>query len=698
MKSPQVSVCIDVYNYAEYLPEAIESALSQSLPDIEVVVMDDCSIDASFEVALAYAKKDNRVRALRNASNLGMVVNRNACLKAARGTYIKFIHADDYLCAPDALSRMVNLFEDHPALSLVASSTQFVNSQSQITGHSPETFFGSRRLAGTSVITRCFLEFKNLVGGPSAVMFKRAQSTRGFDERYFHAADLEMWFHLLEQGSFAYIDEPLTAYRWHPRQQTEKDRNSLSHDDDHRALNATYLWKPYVHLRRRIKEHLEHELVRQIRRRCKKLGRHDQAAETLNAYGARRYLSHYPWSKYWRYMTKLSRQSYDRELPPALASTPAHAHASPPGINVAGFFKSQFGIGESSRAIGRAVSDCGLPSKFLNINSNDHRNNDEGPDKSSEGNPYSVNLMTFSFDYARRFYRDQGRNYFTGKRNIALWYWELEQFPAMFHTNFDYYDEIWTPTEFCRNAFSHVSPIPVHKITYPLYPSTPVAATRGQFGVRESSYVFLFNFDYFSTVERKNPMATINAFRNAFDPSEDVVLVLKSINSRHNTGNRERLKQAANGLNIIFLEEHFNQTQMASLFSSADAYISLHRSEGLGLGMAQAMALGKPVIATGYSGNLEYMNPDNSLLVKHQLVEIENNYGPPSHPAIYGRGNAWAEPDIGHAAQHMRWLYEHRDEGFRIGERGRQSVFTTLKPEHTSDQIRVRINDNSSSS
>jgi len=696
MKSPQVSVCIDVYNYADFLPEAIESALSQSWPDFEVVVMDDCSTDTSYEVALGYAKKDSRVRALRNTSNLGMVANRNACMKAARGTYIKFIHADDYLCSPDALSRMVKIFKDHPALSLVASSTHYVNSKSEITGQSPPSFSDRRLFAGTSVITRCFLEFKNLIGGPSAVMFRRSQAARGFDERYFHAADLEMWFHLLEQGSFAYISEPLTAYRWHPRQQTEKDRMSVSHDDDHRALNETYLWKPYVHLRRRIKEHLEHELIRQKRRRCKKLGWHDQASETLKMYGTRRYLTLYPWSKYWRYMTKQSRLYYDRELPRALESTPVCARVHPPGINVAGFFKSQFGIGESSRAFCRAVSECGLPSAFLNIRSNDHRNHNEDTANYSHSNPYAVNLMTFSFDYARRFYRDQGRTYFAGKRNIALWYWELERFPSLFHTNFDYYDEIWTPTDFCRNAFLQVSPIPVHKITYPLYPVSPTTASRETFGLRKSSYVFLFNFDYFSTVERKNPLAVIHAFRKAFDPSEDACLVLKSINSRHDAGNRDMLKQAGQGLNIIFLDEHFNQPQMASLFSSADAYISLHRSEGLGLGMAQAMALGKPVIATGYSGNLEYMNRENSLLVDYQLVDIENNYGPSSHPQIYGRGNAWANPDIEHAAHYMRWLYDHQDDGFRIGKLGRLSVSATLNPDHTRDQIRARIRDDHS--
>ncbi len=103
MTSPKVSVCIDSFNYGRFLPEAIESVLGQSFQDFEVIISDDCSTDDSFAIAQRYAERDDRIRAMQNAHNLGMVKNRNAGLALARGEYVKTLHADDFLCSPEAL-------------------------------------------------------------------------------------------------------------------------------------------------------------------------------------------------------------------------------------------------------------------------------------------------------------------------------------------------------------------------------------------------------------------------------------------------------------------------------------------------------------------------------------------------------------------------------------------------------------------
>ena len=123
---------------------------------------------------------------------------------------------------------------------------------------------------------------------------------------------------------------------------------------------------------------------------------------------------------------------------------------------------------------------------------------------------------------------------------------------------------------------------------------------------------------------------------------------------------------------------------MNALFASADCYVSLHRSEGLGLGMAQAMYLGKPVIATGYSGNLEFMNSDNSLLVDYTMTELDDDAG------AYERGSRWAEPDVEHAATLMRWVYEHR-EGRALGARAAASIREELDPKKTAAEILQRV-------
>jgi glycosyltransferase involved in cell wall biosynthesis len=315
-----------------------------------------------------------------------------------------------------------------------------------------------------------------------------------------------------------------------------------------------------------------------------------------------------------------------------------------------------------------------------------HRNDDETLGKFARDNPYRVNLMTFSFDYARRFYRDMGPRFFAGRHNIGLWYWEQEHFPVRWHSAFDYYDEIWVPSHFTRHAIAAVSPIPVRKFTYPFVLNEAEARSdRKRFGLPEDAYVFLFNFDFLSTTHRKNPGAVIGAFRSAFRKDDKAVLVMKSINWAHDRAGRELLESKSEGLPVIFFDAHQPGEEVNSLFASADCYTSLHRSEGLGLGMVQAMYLGKPVIATGNSGNLEYMDAENSLLVNYQMTELDVDSGP------YERGTRWAAPDIAHAGGLMRWVYEHRRESEAIGARAAASIRRRLDPKLTAQEISNRV-------
>jgi glycosyltransferase involved in cell wall biosynthesis len=678
---PKVSVCIDVYNYADFLPEAIESVLRQTLVDCEILIVDDNSTDGSLEIARAYAARDSRIAVHHNATNLGMVRNRNACLAAARGQYVKFVHADDFLFSPHALARLAEALDANPAIVLAASRLQFVDRGSR-PQDGERSLSSSHVSAGASVILRSLLEQKNLIGPPSAVMFRRSAARRGFDEDYFHAADWEMWCHLLEQGCFSYVDEPLIAYRWHPRQQTEQDRKTLSQFDDHRRLLDRYLPRPYVRFHPWAKRFLRHEVERQALRRCRRMGFLAEARAALSTYGWLRYGLEEARFSVWRRRQQPLRHWKTAYLPPARGSR--HV-ARPAGINVSGFVKGEYGIGEASRAFTVAIRDAGIPCSVLNIRAKDHRNEDQRVSGLSDENPYAINLMTFSFDYARRYFLDRGPQFFEGRRNAAVWFWELEAFPARFHANFDYYDEIWTPSAFSQRAFTSVSPIPVHHVPYPLGLPSPTRPDRARFSLPDDAFVFLFTFDFWSEVERKNPIGLLHAFRRAFAPGESTVLVLKSINAAAHAGERSRLARAAEGLNVTFVDEHLTHTELLALHATADCYVSLHRSEGLGLGMAQSMALGKPVIATGYSGNLEYMTRDNSLLVDYELRDIDRPYGP------YEPGGRWAEPDLDQAAQHMRWIATHPEEAAAIGERGQRDVRSTLHPARCIAAIRERI-------
>jgi glycosyltransferase involved in cell wall biosynthesis len=685
MSDPKVSVCVDSFNYGRFLPEAIESVLEQTFRDFEIVIAEDCSTDNSLALAETYAAKDKRVRVQVAPTNRGMVKNRNACLALARGEFVKWLHADDYLCSREALEKMVSALEANGAVSLVACARQIVNEESQPI-ETWSCFHEKRPIAGTTVINRCLFEQRNLIGGPSAVMFRRALAKRGFDEDFFVMADMEMWFHLLEQGCFAFIPEPLCAFRIHGRQQTEKDRVSLAPAWENRELLRRYLPKRYVQMRRWVRKYLEYDAVRRIVRRDRRLKSRDaRVDEAVREWGG--------WKKYrraglkYRYREALLkiRRIYERRL---RRPTGRGLTILPSGINLAGFVHSVYGIGESSRAIWRAIQGSGLPCVLIAVRSQVHSNADASFTASGGDNPYRVNLMTFSFDYSRRFYRDMGPRFFAGRHNIALWYWEQERFPVRWHSSFDYYDEIWVVSNFTQRAIASVSPIPVHKITYPFYlDETEAIRDRSRFGLREDDYVFLFNFDFFSTTHRKNPGAVIEAFRTAFSAHENATLVLKSINHQADAVGRARLTEQAGDAKVLFLDAHIRASEMNALFGSSDCYVSLHRSEGLGLGMLQAMYLGKPVIATGYSGNLEFMNSDNSLLVRWSPAELAEDSGP------YERGTCWAEPDVKHAAALMRFVYENRDESRDLGGRAAASVRVTMDPAITTTQIVQRVHE-----
>jgi glycosyltransferase involved in cell wall biosynthesis len=684
MTAPKVSVCIDSFNYGRFLAEAIESVLEQTFGDFEVVITDDCSTDDSFEIAQRYAAQDTRITLVQNAQNLGMVRNRNACLALARGEYVKWLHADDFLCSREALEKMAAMLDAHRGVALVASARRIVNEKS-VPLETWSAFEQRRPIAGVTVINRCLFEQRNLIGGPSAVMFRRSLSTRGFDEAFFVMADLEMWFHLLEQGSFSYIEQPLSAFRTHGRQQTEKDRSSLAPALENRELLRRYLDRSYVKQRRWVRKYLQYDAVRRIVRRSRRLRTGEEAATAaMEEFGGpKKFRAQALKYRYRETLLKL-RRIYERHL----RRPPKHEGPTlPVGINMAGFAQSVYGIGESSRAFWRAVQGTGLPCVLINVRSNVHSNADDSLVDFAKENPYRINLMTFSFDYSRRFFRDMGPRFFAGRYNLALWYWEQEHFPIRWHSAFDYYDEIWAPTTFTQQAFAAVSPVPVHKITYPFSLNEAEAIPdRRRFGLSDDAYVFLFNFDFHSTIQRKNPGAVIKAFRDAFRPDDKAVLVLKSINRDAAPAAHAALVAQSGDLpNVIFLDAHVSGAEVNSLFASVDCYASLHRSEGVGLGMVQAMYLGKPVIATGYSGNLDFMSAENSLLLDYTMTELDVDEG------AYERGSHWAEPDVAQASRYMRWLYENQQAGHELGARAAASIRQTLNPHRAQQEILQRV-------
>jgi glycosyltransferase involved in cell wall biosynthesis len=248
MSGPLVSICIPTYNHARFLAEALESVLLQRNVDFEVIIIDDCSADATALIAHDFAVRDSRITVYVNEQNLGMVPNWNRCLALAQGTYIKYLFGDDLFSSPDTLRLMVDAMERVPGTVMVSCARTIIDAQSHpidTVSHFQDNFTAD----GRDVIRRCVRKMTrhhNLIGEPSAVLFRRMEAGRGFDLRYQQLVDLEMWFYLLEQGDFAYLGTPLCSFRHHEGQQTKKNEAELNFIDDLVCLFKEYLCKPYV--------------------------------------------------------------------------------------------------------------------------------------------------------------------------------------------------------------------------------------------------------------------------------------------------------------------------------------------------------------------------------------------------------------------------------------------------------------------
>lgn len=220
---PVASLCIPTYNHARMLGDALRSAMAQTCRDIEILVFDDGSTDETPNLVSAFLHQDTRIRYFRNAENLGLTRNFNACLAQAKGEYIKFLCDDDSL-EPDCVERMAQVLSERPEVTLVACARRLVDDRLRAVGTAR---YAQRSILveGPAAIRRCFF-LGNLIGEPTAVMFRRTDAARGFDDRYLQLMDLEMWFHLLRRGTFAFLPTPLCRIRQHAEQATRENLRS----------------------------------------------------------------------------------------------------------------------------------------------------------------------------------------------------------------------------------------------------------------------------------------------------------------------------------------------------------------------------------------------------------------------------------------------------------------------------------------
>ena len=269
------------------------------------------------------------------------------------------------------------------------------------------------------------------------------------------------------------------------------------------------------------------------------------------------------------------------------------------------------------------------------------------------------------------------------KYRIGAWAWELDRIPSDWVKHAADLQEIWTPTRYVADAVQGSVQLPVTTLLPGVQVGKPDNVSRRELGLPEDRFLFLFCFDMASTFQRKNPLAVMEAFR-LLDRT-DAALAIKITRGYLDENAMEILRDHAASCGACLIDELLPEDRMMSLMNASDAYISLHRSEGFGLTLAEAMLLGKPVIATRYSGNLDFMNDDNSLLVDYTLRPVGMNV------PIYPADGIWAEPSVEEAARHMRWLLEDRAAANALGQKARNDAEILFSLSAAGQRMRERL-------
>ncbi|AFC32792.1 group 1 glycosyl transferase [Paenibacillus mucilaginosus 3016] len=358
-----------------------------------------------------------------------------------------------------------------------------------------------------------------------------------------------------------------------------------------------------------------------------------------------------------------------------------------PGAALIGYARGEFGLGESLRLAAGAMEAAGIPFGIIDYPLSGPSRDTSWIHKESTA-MYRTNIFHVNADSMGPVWQFvSGRT--KGRYNIGYWHWELPDLREADLQAFDYVDEVWTPTAFVQESVKKRSPVPVMRIPHGIHVPVQPEWGRAAFALPADRFLFMSMFDVHSSTRRKNPHAVISAFKEAFGPDDrNVGLVLKVKGRDSGIDDLHTLYRLLEGYrNIYLIERVLSRLEVNSLLNSVDCFVSLHRSEGFGLGLAEAMYLGKPVIGTNWSGNTDFMRPDNACPVDYRLVPVGESWGP------YDAGQIWAEPDTRHAAAYMRELVSHPGYRARIAANGQQTIRSEFSPRSVGEQIRARLSE-----
>jgi len=359
-------------------------------------------------------------------------------------------------------------------------------------------------------------------------------------------------------------------------------------------------------------------------------------------------------------------------------------------VNLWGHLSGSFGLGEGARCTARALEAAGLQVRWCDLPLSSHPGDHPLPDRGPEG-PALIDLIHTNPNVLRSSDSLGRRLQLQAPLRIGFWAWELEQFPTGWDWGFAGLDQLWCPSAFTAAALGLRSPVPVTALPHLIdWARADRLARQRAWRRRPAVFTVLYAFDGWSTEGRKNPFAVIDAFQMAFPrdgegaPAARLWLKLSSAGQFPDLAARLRARATADP-RIDLIDRHLSPDAFDALYRDADVLLSLHRSEGFGLTLAEAMAAGLPVVATGYSGNLEFMDSDSAQLVPGTPVTIQHSQGD------YRRGCRWVDPCVATAAGHLRRLAADPAAARRLAMAGRQAVADRLAPDRLAAIVAERV-------
>lgn len=360
------------------------------------------------------------------------------------------------------------------------------------------------------------------------------------------------------------------------------------------------------------------------------------------------------------------------------------------GVHLIGDYSGQTALCQCGREMVEAIRHLKIPCETLDLPLSPGRMPRSQkfalPEGKSDPPRSPLSIISWNGDAYNLIGQNLPGSWFQNRRIVGVWYWETEQEPPKAHRDgYQWVDEVWVTSQFVADSLSRTAPVPVRKFPHLMKPLVAPDPLDLPPSLQNDRFVFLFSFDFRSVTRRKNPHAVCESFIRAFpSPTPSGPLcVIKSIagQSHHELEFLEITLRYRHRPDILFLDGWMTPVQRDSLVARANCYVSLHRSEGLGLTLMESMSLGKPCIATGYSGNLEFMTPENSWLIPYQTVAV--GAGAPPYPPTH----TWAEPDIPAAAAAMKEVYSSPELALKKGLLGQ----STIRTHHGVDAVAARL-------